>query len=68
MDKKLSILLPVFNEKESLAIFVRLLKSSINFENEILIIYDNVTDNSVDVAKKLETELVSTGYTLQKES
>ena len=57
MNKKLSILLPVFNEKESLAIFVRLLKSSINFENEILIIYDNINDNSVDVAKKLATEL-----------
>ncbi len=57
MDKKLSIILPVFNEKESLSIMVKLLKSSIKFENEILIIYDNLNDNCVNEAKKLEKEL-----------
>ncbi len=57
MDKKLSIILPVFNEKESLSIMVRLLKSSLKFENEILIIYDNENDNCVPVAKSLEKEL-----------
>jgi dolichol-phosphate mannosyltransferase len=56
MNKKLSIILPVFNEKESLSIMVRLLKSSIKFENEILIVYDNENDNSVPVAKKLEND------------
>ncbi len=56
MNKKLSIILPVFNEKESLSIMVRLLKSSIKFENEILIVYDNEDDNSVPVAKKLEND------------
>ena len=36
---------------------VRLLKSSLNFENEILIIYDNLNDNSYSESKKLEKEL-----------
>jgi len=54
MNKKLSIILPVFNEKESLSMMVSLLKSSIKFENEILIVYDNENDNSVPIAKKLE--------------
>ena len=57
MEKKLSIILPVYNEKESLGIMVRLLKSSLNFENEILIIYDNLNDNSYSESKKLEKEL-----------
>jgi len=56
MNKKLSIILPVFNEKESLSMMVSLLKSSIKFENEILIVYDNENDNSVPIAKKLEKD------------
>ena len=57
MNKKLSIILPVFNEKESLSIMVRLLKASIKFENEILINDDNENDNCAPVAKSLEKEL-----------
>ena len=57
IEKKLSIILPVYNEKESLAIMVRLLKSTLRFENEILIIYDDLNDNCVSEAKKLEKEL-----------
>jgi len=57
MQNKLSIILPVFNEKESLAIMVRLLKSTLKFENEILIIYDSLEDNCVSEAKKLEKEI-----------
>jgi len=59
MDKKLSIILPVYNEKESLAIMVRLLKSTLRFENEILIVYDDLNDNCVSEAKKLEKELLN---------
>ena len=59
MIKKLSIVLPVFNEKESLAIMVRLLKSTLKFENEILIVYDDINDNTVPEAKMLENELSS---------
>ena len=57
MDKKLSIILPVYNEKESLAIMVRLLKSTLKFENEILIVYDHPNDNCVEEAQKLEKEI-----------
>ena len=57
MDKKLTIIIPVYNEKESLSTMVRLLKSSLNFENEVLIVYDNLNDNSVPEAKKLEKDL-----------
>ena len=51
MNKSLSIILPIYNEKESLAIMVRLLKSTLKFENEILIIYDSLEDNCVSEAK-----------------
>ena len=57
MNKSLSIILPIYNEKESLAIMVRLLKSTLKFENEILIIYDSLEDNCVSEAKKLEKEI-----------
>ena len=57
MEKKLSIVIPVYNEKESLSTMVRLLKSSLNFENEVLIVYDSNNDNSVAEAKKLENDL-----------
>ena len=59
MQNKLSIILPVFNEKESLAIMVRLIKSTLKFENEILIVYDNINDNCVEEAKKLEKEILN---------
>ena len=71
MLNKLSIILPVFNEKESLAIMVRLIKSTLKFENEILIVYDNLNDNCVEEAKKLEKEILLIlrfGKELKKES
>ena len=36
MKKELSIILPVFNEKDSLPIMVRLLNASIKFKKEII--------------------------------
>jgi dolichol-phosphate mannosyltransferase len=57
MKKELSIILPVFNEKESLPIMVRLLNSSIKFKKEIIIIYDFENDNTIQVAKELAEEL-----------
>ena len=56
MEKRLSIILPVFNEKESLSVMVRLLNSYLKFDNEILIIYDDIKDNSLPVAEALEKE------------
>ena len=56
MEKSLSIILPVFNEKESLSVMVRLLNSYLKFDNEILIIYDDIKDNSLPEAEALEKE------------
>ena len=57
MKKELSIILPIFNERDSLPIMVRLLDSSINFKKEIIIVYDSENDNAIDVAKDLANEL-----------
>ena len=56
MDKKLSIILPVYNEKESLNIMVRLLNSTIKFNIEIIIVHDSLTDNSIEAANNLKNE------------
>lgn len=55
-EKKLSIILPVYNEKESLLIMVRLLNSSLKIDAEIIIVHDSVTDNSLESAKILADE------------
>ena len=54
MKKNLSIILPVYNEKESLSLMVKILNSSLDFENEIIVVYDNENDNSIPVAQKLQ--------------
>ena len=56
INRKLSIILPVYNEKESLLIMVRLLNSSLSIQTEIIIVHDNLNDNSLDSAKKLADE------------
>ena len=56
MDNKLSIILPVYNEKESLNIMVRLLNSTIKFNIEIIIVHDSLTDNSIEAANNLKNE------------
>ena len=56
MKKELSIILPIFNERDSLPIMVRLLNSSIKFKKEIIIIYDTENDNAINVARSLEKE------------
>ena len=55
MNKKnLSIVLPVYNEKESLSLMIKILNSSLDFEHEIIIVYDDEKDNTLPVAKKLQ--------------
>ena len=56
-EKKLSIILPVYNEKESLLIMVRLLNSSLKIDAEIIIVHDSVTDNSLESAKYLQMNI-----------
>ena len=38
MNKKLSIVIPVFNEKDSLSLMIKILNSTLEFENEINIL------------------------------
>ena len=56
MKKELSIILPIFNERDSLPIMVRLLNSSIKFPKEIIIVYDSEQDNAINVAQSLVKE------------
>lgn len=52
--KKLSILLPVFNEGEGLKIMVHILEATVEAPHEILVIYDFPEDNSVEAARVLQ--------------
>ena len=56
MNKELSIILPVYNEKESLNIMVRLLNSTLKFKTELIIVHDTLEDNSVEAANSLKNE------------
>ena len=56
MSKNLSIVIPVYNERESLSLMVKILNSTLSFNNEIIIVYDNEEDNSIPIAKKLATQ------------
>ena len=56
MNKNLSIILPVYNERDSLSLMVKILNSTLEFENEIIIVYDSDQDNSIPVAKKLQSQ------------
>jgi dolichol-phosphate mannosyltransferase len=56
MNKELTIILPVHNERESLPIMVRLLISSLKFDTEILIVHDTLEDNSLEEANILKNE------------
>ena len=53
----LSIVLPVYNEKESLPLMVRILNATLEFEHVIIIVYDDLNDNCIPEAKKLEKKL-----------
>jgi glycosyltransferase involved in cell wall biosynthesis len=54
VSKNLSIVIPVYNEKESLSLMVKILNSTLDFENEIIIVYDHESDNSIPIAKELQ--------------
>ena len=56
MERKISIILPIHNEKDSLPIMVRLLNYTIKLPKEIIIVYDDNNDK-IEVAKSLENEL-----------
>ncbi len=56
MNKEISIILPIYNEKDSLPIMVHLLEASIKIKKEIIIVYDNENDNALGVANELANE------------
>ena len=56
MEKNLSIVIPVYNEKESLSLMIKILNSSLDFDHEIIIVYDEENDNSIPEAKKLQNK------------
>ena len=53
MDKKISILIPVYNEANTIKECVEnVLKSSENFDMEIIISDNNSIDGTIDILKK----------------
>ena len=56
IKKEISIILPIYNEKDSLPIMVRLLESTIKFKKEIIIVHDTENDNALSIANELSKE------------
>ena len=54
--KELSIILPVKNEKESLPIMIKILKLSLDFSYEVIIVHDDLDDNTIPEAHKLQEQ------------
>ena len=50
---KLSIVVPVYNEKDTLEKIIDLVKAVDGVEKEIIIVDDGSTDGSVDIIKKI---------------
>src|SRR3989338_1513475 len=51
---KLSVIIPVLNEKENLKILLKVLESVVDLRHEILVVYDFKEDNSIPVAKEMQ--------------
>ena len=53
----LTIILPIYNEKESLPIMIRLLNSTLKIEHEIIAIYEDDKDNAKSIGQELMKEI-----------
>lgn len=53
---KLSIVIPVYNEKDTLEEIVRLVKEVTDIEKEIILVDDASTDGTKDILKRMESE------------
>ncbi len=50
----LSIVIPVRNEKEGFVIMINILESIIKIKHEIIVVYDELGDTTIEVAKKFQ--------------
>ena len=50
----LSIVIPVLNEKEGFVIMINILESIIKIKHEIIVVYDELGDTIIEVAKKFQ--------------
>ena len=55
--KKINIILPIHNEKESLPIMIRLLNSTLKIKHEIIAIYEDDKDNAKSIGQELMKEI-----------
>ena len=53
-EYQLSVILPVYNEKESLSIMVKILEATLDFPHEVLVVYDDINDTTITSAKELK--------------
>ncbi|MCQ9207594.1 MAG: glycosyltransferase [Omnitrophica bacterium] len=54
LKPKLSIILPVYNEADSLKVMVPILEAIVEEEHEVLVVYDSPDDNSIEVVDWLK--------------
>ena len=50
----ISIVIPVYNEKETCELFVHVLQSMLKVNCEIIIVYDSTKDNTVPSIERLK--------------
>ena len=63
---KLSIVIPIYNEKNNLYILTKKLISNLkNFDFEIIIVDDNSTDGSIGILKKLKKNILFSNLFLE---
>jgi dolichol-phosphate mannosyltransferase len=55
--KKLSILLPVKNEKENISVMLKILFATLDLSSEVIIIYDSPDDNTVSIVQSLQKKI-----------
>jgi len=53
-NRKISIVVPVFNEKDTIMVFLKFLKTFLNYKYEVLIVYDDENDSSLHLKKKIK--------------
>ena len=51
---KLSILMPVLNEKINLKIMLKILEATVDVPHEVLVVYDAIDDDSIPVVKEMQ--------------